>query len=49
MNQNRNYEKEVLILQQEINRVVSEKVMIQAFYDDALEEIEKLKKQEPTQ
>ena len=45
---NRNHEKELLFYQQELAKVVSEKIMVQAMLDDALEKIEQLEKQEPT-
>lgn len=39
----RNLEKEVALLQQQLMMALSDKVMVQAMLDDALEEIEKLK------
>lgn len=45
MKQDRNFQKEVLILQQEVMRLLEEKVMIQAILDDALQTIEELKQQ----
>lgn len=49
MEQERNYEKEVIILQQQLSMVMADKVMIQAMYDDALEKINKLQNPEPTE
>ena len=45
MNQDRNFQKEVLILQQEVVKLLGEKVMIQAILDDALQTIQDLKQQ----
>lgn len=41
----RNLEKEVTLLQQQLMLVLSDKVMVQAMLDDALEKIDKLQKQ----
>lgn len=50
MNQpQRNLEKEVTLLQQQLMIALSDKVMIQAMLDDALEKIEQLEKQEPAE
>jgi len=43
---NRNHEKELLFYQQELAKVMNEKIVIQAMLDDALEKIEQLEKQE---
>lgn len=42
-NPNRNLEKEVSLLQQQLMMAVSDKVMIQAMLDDALEELHQIK------
>lgn len=50
MNQpQRNLEKEVALLQQQLMMALSDKVMVQAMLDDALEQIEQLEKQEPAE
>ena len=48
MNQ-RNHEKELLFYQQELAKVMNEKIIVQAMLDDALEKIEQLEKQEPAE
>jgi len=45
----RNLEKEVVLLQQQLMIALSDKVMIQAMLDDALGMINKLQKQEPAE
>lgn len=40
---NRNLEKEVSLLQQQLMMALSDKVMIQAMLDDALEELDQIK------
>lgn len=42
----RNFEKETELLQLQLLNALSDKVMIQAMLDDALEKIEQLEKQE---
>ena len=39
----RNLEKEVALLQEQIMMVISDKVMVQAMLDDALEELDQIK------
>ena len=46
---NRNHEKELLFYQQELAKAMSEKIVIQAMLDDALEKIEQLERQEPAE
>lgn len=41
----RNLEKEVALLQEQIMMVISDKVMVQAMLDDALVELNELKKE----
>ncbi|HEY4543682.1 MAG TPA: hypothetical protein VIG40_03465 [Tissierellaceae bacterium] len=46
---NRNFEKEVYLLQQQLTLALSDKVMIQAMLDDALAEINKMKEEKSTE
>lgn len=40
---NRNHEKELLFYQQELAKVMKEKIILQAMLDDAIEQLEKNK------
>lgn len=46
---NRNHEKELIFYQQELAKAMNEKIVVQAMLDDALEKIEQLEKQKPTE
>jgi len=40
---NRNHEKELIFYQQELAKVMNEKIILQAMLDDALEELDQIK------